>query len=480
MQKHWINNALEHAKAATFCFRYLISKPFCVCTESILLYVRQGYYSFQDYAVQHCLDHFESCTELESHENVLQQLMESARDFLASYSLPIPQNLGALSRRDIRNLFSQLPKDKRERSSTLSIGYRTMDIRTVIERMRAQDLPPEDKALISNVYGKQVTYKCPKIWCDYFSTGFDNSETRQKHVASHERPFRCPDKTCFAFQVGYSSKRKLEEHKMKYHNPVGEEVRFPKAMTPRDNDTLVEAAGRNDLAAMLVFLESGVGIGGVSSDKQKPETRIPICRAAKNGHVEACKLLLKWGASLGDFYDNSPMRFAIEHNHADVIHCLLSGTKVEIPMANLSEWIHQACTHARPDAVRILLESSHFRSRGIEEWEWFARLWMRGACETSVDNPDNVAVVNYLLEKGFSESLQPEVLSMVKQRGGDYLASLMQPIIDVRSSSRENAVEDHKMHLMLLCPWYEVLSQTPQRESTASGPHELYGSLSDL
>ncbi|KAL2272437.1 hypothetical protein FJTKL_06560 [Diaporthe vaccinii] len=228
VQKPWINIALEHAQAATFCFRYLTSKPFRVHTESISPHVRQGYYGFQDYAVQHYLHHFERRTGLESHEDIYQQTMEAARKFLAIYSLSIPTNLAEMSYQDMENFFSQFPKDKRERASILSLEFSTLDIRAVIEQVRVEELTPEDKALISNVYGNQITYKCPKIWCDYFSTGFDNNEDRRKHVDSHERPFRCSDEGCFAFKLGYSRKCKLEEHMIQYHGPVEDEVRFPR------------------------------------------------------------------------------------------------------------------------------------------------------------------------------------------------------------------------------------------------------------
>lgn len=468
VQKRWINSALEHAKAATFCFRYLTSKPFCGPTESISLYVRQGYYGFQDYAVQHCLDHLENYTELESPENLLEETMESARVFLATYSLPVPQNVAVLSHRDISNFFNQLPKDKRERADTLAIGYRTLDIRTVIEQIRTQDLPPWDESFIRNVYGQQVTYKCPKIWCDYFSMGLDKNEDRQKHVDSHNRPFRCSEEDCFASQLGYSCKSQMEWHKSKYHSSEREELRFPQSMVRRDNDTLLEAAGQNDLASMLAFLESGAAVDGIlSGSKKKPENRVPIYRAAKNGHAEACKLLLDWGANLLCVGRDSPMYLAIEHNHSEVVHCLLSGLKV-CGIYDFQDWIYWACRRAMLDIVRQLLESSYFRTHDIKEWKEFAPKWIRGACQSSVVNPDNIAIVNYLLEKGFSDSVETWLLSNIKNRGGDYMASLLQPSIDNHTSSdlkaeeqagrpahgdragRNHALQDYQMHLELL------------------------------
>lgn len=419
------------------------------------MHVRQGYYGFQDYAVQHCLDHFERCTGLESHEYINQQAIESAREFLATYSLPVLPNVAGMSHQDIANFFSQLPKAKRERASALSIEALTLEIRSVIEQIRVEDLTPEDEALISNVYGKQITYKCPKLWCDYFSTGFDNNEDRHKHVDSHERPFRCPNEGCFAFQFGYSSKSKLQEHTIKYHSSVGEEVRFPKATRLRDNDTLVQAAGRNDLAAMLVFLESGAAIDGAASteSKQRPENRIPICHAAKHGHVEACKLLLEWGANLRDLARigvDSPMYLAINRNHPDVVHCLLREAKVEIAAADLSGWIQRACSRAQPETVRLLLESSHFRSYGKGEWKLKVPDWIDSACKNSAVNPDNIAIVKYLLGKGFSNKILPESLSDIKNRGGDYMASLLQPMSDEEVRAKNAVLMDYQRKLMLL------------------------------
>lgn len=388
----------------------------------------------------------QSCTGLESHEHVLQQALESAREFLAVYSLPTVTNLATLSHHDISNLVNQLPKNKRERSDNFTIGYRTLDIRTVIERIHLEELPPEEKALIRNVYGEEITYKCPKIWCDYFSTGFDKIEDREKHVDSHDRPFCCPEEGCFAFQLGYASKSKLEEHVMKFHIPVGEEVQFPQATRRKHNDTLLAAAGRNDLRAMLALLEDGAPVNGPPSNKAYPENKVPICRAAQNGHVEACKLLLEWRGNSGDFVNrqgiSAAMDFAIRQNHPDLVRCLVSWPLVDISQQKFSTWIQLACERAQLDSLRILLESSYFRSHGVETWDpahpWN---WFLDACSSSADHPDNIAIVKYLLEKGFSGYVRPEHLTRVKERGGEYLESLLRPIVDLNASSNLQAEE---------------------------------------
>lgn len=433
------------------CFRYLTSEPFRARTEGVLQHARQGYYGFQDYAVQYCLYHLQSCTGLESHEYVLQQTMECAREFLAVYSLPTVPNVAALSHHDISNFFNRLPQDKRERSDNFTLGYRTLDIRTVIERIHLEELPPEEKALIRTVYGEEITYKCHKIWCDYFSTGFDKIKDREKHLDSHDRPFCCSEEGCFAFQLGYASKNKLEEHVMKFHIPVEKELQFPQAMRRRHNDTLLNAAGRNDLGAMLALLEAGAPVDGTSS-KAFPENQFPVCRAAKNGHVEACKLLLEWRGSSGGlvsgFSVNLAMNLAIGHDHPDVVRCLVSEPMIENDPGNFSIWVCRACRQGKSEIVRILLESSSFRAHGVEEWEPFASNWLLQVCYSSADHPDNIAIVKYLLEKGFSGYVRPELLTIVKKLGGEYLESLLRPIFDLNASSNLQAGEkaEHLAH----------------------------------
>lgn len=133
---------------------------------------------------------------------------------------------------------------------------------------------------------------------------------------------------------------------------------------------------------------------------------------------------------------------AIEYNHPEVVHCLISSATLEIPQSDLDKWIHYACMCGQPDTVRILLESSHFRSRGIEGWKPRAPEWIARACQGTVDLRDGVAIIEYLLEKGFSDCIQPRHLTQVKKRGGEHLASLLEPIIDLHESSEVRAKEE--------------------------------------
>lgn len=424
--------ALEHAKAATFCFRYLTSEPFRTTEESVLLHARRGCYGFQDYAVQHCLDHFERRTGLENHDDVLHQTFESARGFLATYSLPVPKNLAELSHHDIASFFGQLPTDKRERADRLTIGFRTLDIRTAIENIRLQDLSPEETEATSNLYGLRANYKCPKIWCDDFSTGFDKDADRRKHVQCHDRHFRCPEASCWAFEFGFPNQIKVEEHIRKHHHPQDEEALFPKAVRQRLSDTLFRATARGDLVAMLAFLDSGV-----------EATEGDLFQSLKDGNIEACKLLIEslGGVhySLSRQYDSGPqasMNIAITNNQTGVIPLFLSWLSARQGIAGtaLSGWIGTACKSGHLEAVQVLMESSYFEARGKENYRqaWGAPSWIETA--SSRRGPEYIDIVRYLLEQGFSDCVTPDALANAHRMKLDDMINLLEPIFDLRGA----------------------------------------------
>lgn len=368
--------------------------------------------------MQHCLGHFERCDGLEivTHEDalpILQHTTEAARDFLAMYSLPTPQNPAALSYADITKFFSQLPKDARERASKFTICYRTLSIRKQLEVLHLQDLPTEDVETINNIYGLQVTYKCPKIWCDCFSNGFENEEERTNHVRCHDRPFCCAEEGCFAFQFGFDTQRKLEKHVTQHHMSPDDEIRFPK--TQRKDDTLASAARRGDLAAISALLEHPpfAHPKGFRGD--------PLWQAATHGHVEACKLLLDSGFKL----EHYSVGVAVDRGRSDVVHLFLSWPKLEIATRLLSKWIRRACTIGNLNVLKSLLESPRTQSHPIRDSRSETIVWMSTACQGRF-----TAIVSYLLEAGFSNSVTPEVLIIARNGGREDLISLVEPIVN--------------------------------------------------
>lgn len=428
MRAGWIVLTNQHAKAAIFCARYLTSKPFSSSEEGSEFFARLGYYGFQDYAAQHCLDHLQQCAEDKISCGLRLELMDTARCFLESYFLSAPKDLAEMSAPGIGKLLSQLPKDKRERAEKFNIGQRALCIRSVVEKLRSQiDLSPEDKETISNVYGVQVTYKCPKIWCYYFSTGFGEEGDRKEHVCRHDRPYRCTEPNCFAFEFGFASESKLGEHMTNYHKPTDGEERFLKAVARPKDDTILEAADRNDLTALREFMNSGVSRDG--SYKGRIDYS-PLFRAAKNGHVEACKLLLEKGARyLPRNEGNSPLKMAILKNHVAVVRFLLNWPKA-VKSSWQRSWARDACETANLDMLRAFLESSKYMEwAGPLTFELTVSWWIRPA--QRANSQGAIDIVHYMLEKGYSQFFDPESLFIAEDDGFDDLANFLRPIIDL-------------------------------------------------
>ncbi|KAJ4419764.1 hypothetical protein N0V82_004807 [Gnomoniopsis sp. IMI 355080] len=445
LRRQYVKLSLEHAKAATFCFRYLTSKPFLLGTgnDLILQHIRQGYFGFQDYAVQHGLKHFEKAIRLETAVDGQEEFgrsLESTRDYLLEYSLPVPLNITEFLRNDVVQFIEKLPLDERERASKFSITYRTLDIRKQIEALRVQDLPLEDMEVINSVYGHQVAFKCPKIWCVYFATGFGKEQDR-----------------CFAFQFGFDNQNKLNEHVSKHHSSPDSQLLFPKTTRMKKNDSLWQAAKRGDLAAVLEILEFGPQFDDSTGEHTNPPDyrfkqfdsrtgkgslgRDPLYLAAGNGHVEICQILLKRGAGIN--YDSRwpsphpPIDIAVEKKMTDVVHLFLSCPELEIEQGSpsLRGWIRQACLTGDLNLFKLLLESPKTaQSICTPVSPMPADEWIINACKGK-----SIEIVQYLLEGGFSDKVTPEALFIAEEANQWELATLLERILNLPAFSQHRA-----------------------------------------
>ncbi|KAJ0107225.1 hypothetical protein J7T55_007595 [Diaporthe amygdali] len=433
IQNRWINISLEHAKAATFCFRYLISKPFHCGSDDkqILLHAKKGYYAFQDYSVRYCLDHVSSSVRLSPSykDQMTLNALEPARDFLKSYSLSAKFQLSSdeIADEKITHFIKELPKHPRDRFGLLNIGLRTVNIRGQIEEMRNQDLTSEELYLINNLYGLETTFKCPKPWCNYFTTGFETRKDRTKHVNCHERPFCCPEEGCFASQFGFDVQEKLKQHTAKHHCTSTAEVRFPKRKAPKRWANIHEAASEGNVAGVLAFLDTGTD----PDARNNPESPSSLYLAAESGHFEVCKLLLTKGAQLclapwGQ--TATPLECALRYGSLDIIHLFLGQPELETSQAirNLPRWIHAASCHDDSEVLKLVLESPvsrHVNTNDIDEDE-------RNSIKTACLEGPYTEFCRYLLEHGFSKLVTSDTSFDAYVRGVEYGVDLPQPIID--------------------------------------------------
>lgn len=409
IRKRWVNLSLEHAKAATFCFCYLTSKPFHRDSndDQILLFAKQGYYAFQDYSVQYCLDHFLKCVGLSPTDTTQPMLSasESARDFLEAYSLPtgLRGSENGSSQDEVIGFFKRLPSNSRDRDQYFDIAHRTATIRNKIEEMRSEILTNEELDIVNNLYGFETKFKCPKIWCNHFTAGFPSNKGRMKHLDCHERPYCCPEEGCFASHFGFDAREKLSQHTTRHHPDNSAELRFPKKSDKKkiskqqeifkqQEIRLSQAAAEGDVVAVLACLDSGVDpnsrpeYGG--SLKFPDVIGGPLKMAAQYGHFEVCKQLLERGAKLVEERDGfsdtttAALYCALHRGQLDIIHLFLCQPELRTSRAlnKLPLWITAACRHGSTDVLKLLFDSPISRYIDIQRFDVQARKWILDSC----------------------------------------------------------------------------------------------------
>lgn len=431
IRKRWVDLSLEHAQAASFCFRYLTSTPFLSAIDNqVSLYARQGYYALQDYSVQYFLDHFLHAIGKGTSDaaQTAPNTMKSARDFLKSYNVStnLPWADDEVSTQEIVQFFKKIPKDQRDRAGAFDIADRTVRIRSHIEVVRSQTLTNEELDIINNLYGFETTFKCPKLWCNYFTIGFLTSEERKKHVICHERPFCCPKEDCIASRSGFDAQEKLKQHMDRQHSPLSLEVRFPKKLAKERN--IHNAAATGDMAAVLAFLDSGV------DPNRSDGFSGPLYSAASSNQFEVCKQLLARGAKIFDWETaasttNAPaMQSALQSGSLEVVYLFLCQPELETSegIQELPRWIADACLSSNAEVLELLLESNISRHIDIDNFSEDERKQILGAC---TDN-DSEGSLRCLLDHGFSKLVTPDVFFRAESQAREDLVDLLRPIVD--------------------------------------------------
>ncbi|KAK0115663.1 hypothetical protein ONS95_000068 [Cadophora gregata] len=236
----------EEQKLANLCLQYLLFDCFDanLSDDSIRDYVTDGYFAFQDYAVLHWVDHLEaSIPHLQSDAVEENGLGPSIADFYDAYGSAeasekdIPDDLKNLcqhlkSADYFENLLLLISytRNYRAREETIaalgSLGTSVSRARVTLENIQAAAIP--DPSVISSLqqyYGLNW-HRCPRHACFNFHEGFPNSNSRDSHVARHEKPFLCTETSCTRKHLGFATEKELKKHLAVMHPDPA--VLFPK------------------------------------------------------------------------------------------------------------------------------------------------------------------------------------------------------------------------------------------------------------
>lgn len=356
------------------------------------------------------------------------KVKESAKDFLNSYDISMnTKSLHCeLSSERIIQLINGLPKNPRDRFECFDIAHRTVTIRRQIEVARSHALTAEELEITNNLYGLQNIFKCPKLWCNSFTTGFRTRSDCMKHVECHERPFCCSEEDCFASKLGFDTEQKLSQHNSKYHSLSSAEVKFPKKWSNVRPGDMDKAISKGDVATVLAILDSGV-------DPNHPVRLLDS--AVMCGQFEICKHLLARGAEIfhriRGYEFESAMDLAIRHGSLDIMHLFLCQTELNTRQGLqhlLMRWITRVGGGiiSNVEILKVLLRSPVFGRINVGQMN---NSECKKLLRTAVYGPFPESL-QCLLEYGFSDFVTPDILFQAEVWGRDDMVALLRPIID--------------------------------------------------
>ena len=333
----------EEMHIAGFCLHYLNFDCFDAdLTESeIRDFLRQGYYSFEDYAIAHWLDHVDSCTSqpLPLEDISLERLAQKLELFFFIHGLDSPPDFPVSSDlrfHGIRHLASakrlggleHLARQRESNEKYLDLEAQLRRRRSVYEDIVTNADPSDEvfrRNLLLNASG---WFKCPQKHCDSFFDGFPDSKDRDKHISQHERPFRCSFQECLHAKLGYATEKELKRHEKTSH-PTGQNLEwtFPTYKPKKDAD-IFSAASKGDLATVKRFIEEGVDAHGPT----RPRGRI------------------------------TALILAVWHNHSNVVQYLLEKKVPE----NLELIVREAVDRAQGSLLQAVLETETEPTKRID------------------------------------------------------------------------------------------------------------------
>jgi len=306
-------------------------------------YARNGFCSFQNYALQNWYYHIEEIVvELEiSKSEFPNQILTLLSDLFGRRWVKSVNPSHAFKEKGSEALKSLRSLDIYDRlvyaanSTVLRAGNDgstddPLGFSTHIQRVRAyieyqfRLLNGTSSKDDLEVYYGPALYKCQRRNCFYFHEGFKDAAIRDLHHKKHLRPFACPYRPCHLADIGIASARELRKHTCTFHGRMDDDpMEYPRrrqkkltifdaasqgnteeaakilqetpasinSLTPTGHSLLHIAASKNQEQFMSFLLDQGLSVNCVD---RKGST--PLHGAAAKGHTNACCLLLGRGA----------------------------------------------------------------------------------------------------------------------------------------------------------------------------------------
>ncbi|KAF3182233.1 hypothetical protein TWF751_007276 [Orbilia oligospora] len=285
----------EHANAAIYFSQYLTSTPFQpeIGENRVYELALDGYYALQDYACAFWHHHIGlALSPLSNISPDLESAVIHGAKLLIRISQPKARSGSSFECENLNDhtkeyILSILEEPYALGSEGSALSEQTKYVRNQIESIKYSEVDGHQLKVFNELHGC-IRFKCPKIRCAFFSSGFSNKEQQDQHIREHERPFKCSKPECFARITGFSSLPSLNDHIKRLHSS-DPPVLFPKRKDAR-SFTIHNAAARGDLNDVIALHEAGESLISV---EQKHGGLTPFFLATKGGHMSVCEYIMK-------------------------------------------------------------------------------------------------------------------------------------------------------------------------------------------
>ncbi|RFU32920.1 hypothetical protein B7463_g3424, partial [Scytalidium lignicola] len=473
------DKASAHLLISSICLSYLSFE--CLDEE---IYSRDfasnilaGEYILLEYASTEWLWHVRNCSSVLPTES-LQVLQSYITNFMLARGKSISQEPSnkAAAIEDWKFLTKRGLLENDERNDW--VDYDPSTIFTTVRRVRQQIetmiCPSQRHKLgckctrLQNLYGNGL-FKCDRLGCPYFKSGFDSLSSRDDHLKAHNRSFKCPEKGCDFAEFGFSSSSDLEQHRKRAHwiQPVfrSKVVDLSLNLAPQDPVAILEDAVRNDEIANIAeflgqiskehiqkLLEAAAEEASpamlnlllgqavrVYSLSLKSSGSYLLWRAIHGRNVAMVNHLLRLGTDPNDIpldwralVNNRPSRAAFQFGHAeiDIIESLLSfGLEIDNE-TNSWSWLPTKLNGV--DEVEILdrltrlakyLPSKEAMNSGLNQVAIYSKSIPQAnfflEMGANMDSIGSQGVTPLYLVIRFNEKTAPEFARWLLQRGAD-------------------------------------------------------------
>ena len=509
-----MNSLDAEFRMATLCVSYLSFDCFCPETfqQHLEKYSSNGSYAFQQYAACNWIQHVQSlgnCWDLLGNSErtqvynacrVLLQRDSSNQSFEVLPTSELEKPSYAALHKALRSLYNAYEDVISISDNGIPMAMQQMyKVRMAVEHIFSTSTDPSTSRLLHESHGP-LLFRCQIVQCPSFQKGFATQRARDNHYKAHEPPFRCPHEGCDYAILGFLAEITLKTHLRLCHDPISNQITFPKVRPRSAEDALNNAIDRNDLTAinhlatelsLIVDRNTGFLMRGIQKGSQQAAVlisavlgreaefvhsvkgRTAVSEAAKKGYKEVIKNFLNSCEDLSVREEHGQAAFltAAFYGHDTVVRLLLDEGVAEVNDRRKGRTaILEAVNSGHEVMVRLLLErgadTAVKNSKGktalhmaiLSGHEAVAQVLLENGGYTEEKDKDGMTALFYAAEKGYEA-----VVRLILNRNADFKAENK----DGWTALRRAAANGHEAVVRLLLDKGAMVDQNDDSGWTA-------------